>query len=114
MIPPVIGWRGLWDDSTDKSLSVAVVHKRPANWSAGLAQTGVKKPRLDVVPMLQAAGAQGVVVAPSGWGQEQVAVTAVRKVIQRLRLATPESFEDIRDELVNVQCENVEKLGSQA
>merc|ERR1711904_760624 len=45
--------------------------------------------------------------------KEQAAALVVRKVIQRLRIATPENFEDLRAELETAQAENLDKMGPQ-
>jgi len=46
--------------------------------------------------------------------REQAAALVVRKVIQRVRIATPDNFESLRIELEQVQQEQLEKMGSQA
>jgi len=45
---------------------------------------------------------------------EQQAALAVRKVIQRVRVATPETYDNLRAELEEAQSANLEALGSQA
>jgi len=46
--------------------------------------------------------------------KEQASALAVRKVIQRVRIATPETYDDLRAELENAQAEHLESMGSQA
>merc|ERR1712228_278496 len=46
--------------------------------------------------------------------EEQQAALNVRRVIHKLRLATPVNFDELKAELAQVQAENQEKLGSQA
>jgi len=45
---------------------------------------------------------------------EQAAALIVRKVIQRVRIATPDNFDELRQELERTQSEQLEKMGSQA
>jgi len=46
--------------------------------------------------------------------KEHAAALAVRKVIQRVRVATPESYDKLRAELEEAQAKQLEALGSQA
>lgn len=46
--------------------------------------------------------------------REQAAALAVRKVIQRVRIATPETYDTLRSELEEAQQRNLEAMGSQA
>lgn len=46
--------------------------------------------------------------------KEQAAALAVRKVIQRVRIATPENYDALRSELEEVQAANLEHMGTQA
>jgi len=46
--------------------------------------------------------------------KEQAAALAVRKVIQRVRVATPETYDNLRAELEEAQASHLEALGSQA
>merc|ERR1712096_79734 len=46
--------------------------------------------------------------------EEQQAALSVRRVIQKIRLATPLTFDDLKAELTKVQEECQEKLGCQA
>eukprot|EP00747_Dinoflagellata_sp_TGD_P197386 gnl/TRDRNA2_/TRDRNA2_68650_c0_seq1.p1 gnl/TRDRNA2_/TRDRNA2_68650_c0~~gnl/TRDRNA2_/TRDRNA2_68650_c0_seq1.p1 ORF type:complete len:794 (+),score=281.52 gnl/TRDRNA2_/TRDRNA2_68650_c0_seq1:149-2383(+) len=46
--------------------------------------------------------------------REQDAALAVKKVIQRIRVAQPENFEQLRDDLEKIQMEKRQDLGSQA
>jgi len=46
--------------------------------------------------------------------KEQAAALAVRKVIQRVRIATPETYDSLRNELEDAQAEHLEAMGSQA
>lgn len=46
--------------------------------------------------------------------KEQQAALAVRKVIQRVRVATPETYDSLRTELEEAQARHLEELGSQA
>merc|ERR1711948_11854 len=45
--------------------------------------------------------------------KEQNAAMAIRKVLQKLRTATPETFDKLSSELDNVQAQNTDELGSQ-
>jgi len=46
--------------------------------------------------------------------KEHAAALAVRKVIQRVRVATPETYDNLRAELEDAQATHLEALGSQA
>mmetsp|Transcript_87148 Transcript_87148/g.255076 ORF Transcript_87148/g.255076 Transcript_87148/m.255076 type:complete len:878 (+) Transcript_87148:90-2723(+) len=46
--------------------------------------------------------------------KEHAAALAVRKVIQRVRVATPETYDNLRAELEEAQAKHLEELGSQA
>ena len=43
---------------------------------------------------------------------EQAAALAVRKVIQKVRIATPENYDALMEELVEAQATHVENLGA--
>jgi len=45
--------------------------------------------------------------------REQSAALAVRKVIQRVRIATPETYDSLRAELEDVQAQHLDAMGSQ-
>ncbi|CAE7821501.1 smc3, partial [Symbiodinium sp. CCMP2456] len=46
--------------------------------------------------------------------KEQAATLAVRKAIQRVRTATPETYDDLRATLEETQANNLEAMGSMA
>lgn len=46
--------------------------------------------------------------------KEQAAALAVRKVIQRVRIATPETYDNLRAELEEAQASQLDTMGSQA
>jgi len=46
--------------------------------------------------------------------KEQAAALVVRKVIQRVRIATPENYDELRNELEKAQASQLEDMGSQA
>jgi len=46
--------------------------------------------------------------------KEQTATLAVRKVVQRVRIATPENFDELRADLERVQVDQLEAMGSSA
>jgi len=46
--------------------------------------------------------------------REQAAVSAVRKVIQKVRTATPETYDKLRAQLEETQASNLEAMGSEA
>lgn len=125
--PPGVGWKVPWNGSTDPSLKVTVVpgtsatalfysmQNNPyAEWAAGNSSNPQAATTSSEVIQQRMVALKEKRAQEENMRQEQAAALVVRKVIQKLRLATPENFDELRRELESAQSESLEKMGSQA
>eukprot|EP00747_Dinoflagellata_sp_TGD_P197729 gnl/TRDRNA2_/TRDRNA2_69467_c0_seq1.p1 gnl/TRDRNA2_/TRDRNA2_69467_c0~~gnl/TRDRNA2_/TRDRNA2_69467_c0_seq1.p1 ORF type:complete len:938 (-),score=322.79 gnl/TRDRNA2_/TRDRNA2_69467_c0_seq1:66-2777(-) len=132
--PPVAGWQVPWDGPVDDTVKVSPAAKRPAEAAAGQGGQWGSQQQWNQPQWSQAGPAQKQARVSAAEAEmakrqadlkkkreeeearrgEQTAALAVRKVIQRVRIATPENFDELRAELEATQVAQLEKMGSQA